>query len=111
MATTVKISKYRPSGARIFTGRDKGIEARVEFELNELDNREDRINIMLPSDTWGINPSFFGGMFEGSIKKLGNNFSEKYFFLYTNGEELNESLKRNISDNIEHVIRNISVEK
>ena len=48
-------------------------------------------------------------MFEGSIKKLGTKFTDKYQFWYSNGDELNESMKRDISDNIAYVIRNISV--
>ncbi|MBR1930225.1 MAG: hypothetical protein IJ833_01945 [Lachnospiraceae bacterium] len=106
-----KISKYRNNGARIFTGRDNGIKAREDFGLNRVEEEEGEIYIVIPTDTWGINPSFFGGLFEGSIKKLGDEFSEKYRFLYPNGSELEESLKRDIEDNISYVIRNISVEE
>lgn len=109
MAKEVKIASYRNNGAKIFTGRDKGIEARGALNLNSLDEGSEIINVLIPSDTWGINPSFFGGMFEGSIKKLGSDFTSRYQFKYTNGEELNESMKRDISDNIAYVIRNISV--
>lgn len=109
MSKRVKISPYRNNGARIFTGRDKGIEARVALNLDVLDEEDEIVNVLIPSDTWGINPSFFGGMFEGSIKKFGSKFVDKYQFMYSNGEELNESMKRDIADNIEYVIRNISV--
>lgn len=109
MAKEIKISPYRSNGAKIFTGRDKGIEAREELNLNSLDEEDEIVKVLIPSDTWGINPSFFGGMFEGSIKKLGTGFTEKYIFMYSNGNELNESMKKDISDNIAYVIRNISV--
>lgn len=108
MVKEVKISQYRNNGAKIFTGRDKGIKARGELDLNSLDEIDEIVKVLIPSDTWGINPSFFGGMFEGSIKKLRRKFEDKYIFMYSNGKELNESLKRDISDNIEYVIRNIS---
>ena len=103
-----KISKFRKDGARIFTGRDKGVAARNEFDLNRAELEYDVINILIPSDTWGINPSFFGGMFESSIKRFRDDFTEKYKFLYTNKEEINESLRKDISDDIEYVIRNMS---
>lgn len=109
MFKEVQISQYRNNGAKIFTGRDKGIKARDELDLNNLDEQNETVKVLIPSDTWGINPSFFGGMFEGSIKTLGSKFTEKYQFEYSNGNELNESMKRDISDNIEFVIRNISV--
>lgn len=111
MSKNVQISPYRSSGAKIFTGRDNGINARKALDLNSLDNDDDDINILIPNDTWGINPSFFGGLFEGSIKKLGNGFNGKYVFKYTNGDELSDSMKREISENIDYVIRNIKVNK
>ena len=68
----IRIKKYRKNGARIFTGRDNGVEARKDFQLNDIDAKGDSVTVLIPSDTWGINPSFFGGLFEGSIKKYGN---------------------------------------
>ena len=104
-----KIGKYRGNGAKIFTGRDKGIEARKDFDLDSVDNEDVTVYILIPADTWGINPSFFGGLFEGSIKKLGESFTDKYKFLYSNKDDINESLRKDISNNINYVIRNISV--
>lgn len=111
MANEIKISPFRSNGAKIFTGRDNGILAREKLKLNILDEDKDIVYVLIPSDTWGINPSFFGGLFEGSIKKLGKEFEEKYKFMYSNGNELNESMKRDISDNIMYVIRNVRVEE
>lgn len=107
----VKISKYRANSARIFTGRDNGIKARQELDLNRIDDEQSNVRILLPSDTWGINPSFFGGLFEASIKKYGNSFLKKYTFGYTNGEEISETLNRDIMDDINYTIRNMSVGK
>lgn len=106
----IKISKYRASGARIFTGRDNGIKAREELNLSRMDEEAGDIRILIPSDTWGINPSFFGGMFESSIKKFGRDFLKKYSFCYTNGAELSESLRKDIIDDIDYVIENIRVD-
>lgn len=111
MAKEIIISPYRSSGAKIFTGRDKGVEARERLNLNRLDENDEIVRVLIPSDTWGINPSFFGGMFEGSIKKLGSKFLEKYYFVYSDGNELSDSMKRDISDNIAYIIRNVSVEQ
>ena len=107
----IKISKYRANGAKIFTGRDNGIKAREELNLNRLDDGNDVICILIPTDTWGINPSFFGGLFETSIKKLGDSFLSKYTFRYPNGEKISESLNRDLMDDINYIIRNVSVTK
>lgn len=107
----IKISKYRANGAKIFTGRDNGVKAREELNLNRIDEEDVRVRILVPRDTWGINPSFFGGMFEGSIKKLGRKFEDKYCFCYAKGESLNDSLFKDIQDDIDYIIENIRVEE
>lgn len=103
---TVDISKYRERGARIFTDRDTGIKARVELQLEKIEN-EDDILILLPEDTWGINPSFFGGLFEASIKKMGAAFWSKYKFEYLNRQPIKESLKNSIDYAFEKIIQEL----
>lgn len=99
----VYISDYKEDGAKIFTDRDIGVKARRELGLDEKELQEDII-IRVPTDTWGINPSFFGGLFETSIKRMKEDFFNKYSFEYTNGEEIKESLKKDILDNFEYVL-------
>ncbi|MDE7283164.1 MAG: hypothetical protein K2N85_06240, partial [Lachnospiraceae bacterium] len=86
---SVSIEKYKDAGARIFTDRDTGVKARIELELDKLE-KNDKITILLPEDTWGVNPSFFGGMFESSIKFMGDEFRRNYIFQYSNGTELSD---------------------
>ena len=100
----VNIEKYKEKGARIFTDRDRGIKARRELELDQLE-KKGNITILLPEDTWGVNPSFFGGMFEPSIKTMQTDFYQNYSFKYSNGTELSDSLRRNIEDDFEYVMR------
>lgn len=107
----IKIAKYRANGAKIFTGRDNGVKARREFNLNCMDEEQGDIRVLIPTDTWGINPSFFGGMFESSIRKFGKDFLGKYNFCYTDGNKLSDSLNRDIIDDINYVIANIKVDE
>ncbi|MGN0169703.1 MAG: hypothetical protein ACI39H_02955 [Lachnospiraceae bacterium] len=108
MNNKFSISKYREQGAKIFTDRDTGLRARAEIGLDQKDERQEEVWIQLPSDTWGINPSFFGGLFESSLKQYGKpGFEEKYHFEYTNGESLKESLVEDIEDDIGYVLRSI----
>lgn len=107
MAVDIKISKYRRSGAKVFTGRDNGIKARQELELNRYDNDGEVVNVLIPTDTWSINPSFFGGLFEDSIKLYKEKFNQYYKFMYTDQSELKEALAKNIENNINYVRRSI----
>lgn len=108
MAVDIKISPYRRSGAKVFTGRDNGIKARFEQDLSSIEQEHDIINILIPSDTWSINPSFFGGMFEESIKKYGSSFEQHYMFLYTDKSTLKDALIKNIKSNINYIRRSIN---
>lgn len=108
MSEKISISKYREQGAKIFTDRDRGLKARNEIGLDQIEEKNEDVTIILPSDTWGINPSFFGGLFETSLKKYGKiGFEEKYHFEYTNGQTLKEALIEDIEDDIGYVIRSI----
>lgn len=102
----INISKYKEQESKIFTDRDTGVKARQELGLDEKE-REGNIVITFPSDTWGINPSFFGGLFEESIKVYGEGFLEKYSFEYTNGEKIKESLQKDIYDNFLYVLESL----
>ncbi|MDE6602925.1 MAG: hypothetical protein K2K90_12360 [Lachnospiraceae bacterium] len=104
---SVNIEMYKEAGARIFTDRDTGIRARRELELDKLE-KVGKIVVLLPEDTWGVNPSFFGGMFETSIKNMGEQFRQNYVFQYSNGNELKDSLKENIENDYDYVMRGLS---
>lgn len=99
----LNISKYREQDSMIFTDRDAGVKARNELGLDEKE-KTNNIIITLPSDTWGINPSFFGGLFEKSIKIYREDFFEKYSFEYTNGKQIKDSLKKDIDENYQYVL-------
>lgn len=99
----LNISKYREQNSMIFTDRDTGVKARKELGLDEIE-KENHIIITIPSDTWGINPSFFGGLFEKSIKTYPDSFFDKYSFEYTNGEAIKDSLRKDINDNFQYIL-------
>ena len=87
-----------------FAGRNEGAEVREKLSLNEKDDDKNLYVVSFASDTTSVNPSFFLGLFFPSLQHLGyENFSNKYFFDYSNfsGEEL----KMIIIDNINECIR------
>lgn len=105
----VFLSPYKGKEEKIFTNRDKGIKARESLELDRLENEDGRIEVLLPEDVWGINPSFFGGMFETSIIKLRQGFWDKYVFLYENRKNLDETLKDCIEYDYEYILKHMEI--
>lgn len=68
-----------PTGKRILSGKEVGINLRDQYKLDDLDNQNGfvEVNISVPV----VTSSFILGMFSKSMKKLGiENFFEKYHF-------------------------------
>ena len=68
------------------------------------EENEDVIKVLLPTDIWTVNPSFFGGLFEQSIKNYHERLWDKYRFLYTDSSELSESVRASIEYDFDYVL-------
>jgi hypothetical protein len=78
---TINLEKYRSGKSRVFSGRDRGEAARRDADLDRLDRSHEKVRIIVPHDVRSVNSSFFLGMFEDSIKQLGEEeFMRKYSF-------------------------------
>ena len=76
--------------------------------INELDSQEQKIEVIVPKDTWSINSSFFGGLFESSIINLKEDgFRKKYIFKFDDGAALSEELQHNIDEGIYESLKDI----
>lgn len=108
MANKINMHKFRTNGSKIYSGRDQGIEARKELNLDKEDTKDDVLVICFPKDTWAINSSFFGGLFEKSIIDLQKDrFQNKYRFEYSDGTELSRELQQNIEESIFDALNDI----
>ena len=95
------LQKFRSANSKIYSGRDNGIAARKELRLNEFDKNNETAFVIFPKDTWAINSSFFGGLFESSVMSLREDkFRQKYVFQFDNGNELSPELMENINQGI-----------
>ena len=104
---TINIQEFRRSGSKIFSGRDVGIEARKKAKLNEKDKDGEQYEIIIPSDTYSISGSFFGGMFSDSVITLKEEaFRSKYIFRFSTGE-LNDSLRGDIEEGIYDAVNDL----
>lgn len=84
---------------KIFSGIENGKKARKKFRIGKLDKEEDMVVISIPCWFYSINSSFFSGMFETSLKNLGEKkFREKYIFI------CDDIIKMNIENGIFNIL-------
>ena len=104
----INLHPYRTGASKIFSGRDRGIAVRIEKKLDEIDKSEEQVTVVIPKDTWTINSSFFGGLFEKSVMDLGRDrFLEKYTFVFDDGSGLSSELRQNIEEGIHDALNEI----
>lgn len=77
--TTIDFSKL---GGPVYVGRERGNSVRKKFSLDKLDQDPETVSVIVPDNTFSINPSFFLGLFGESIRTLGSReaFLKKYRF-------------------------------
>lgn len=100
----ILLEKYRVSGSKVFTGRDRGEYVRKDSDIDNLISSFDTINIVVPNDIYNINPSFLEEFLVNVVLKLGKKeFSNKVNFInegdYKIDKALNESVERILRQN------------
>lgn len=105
--TVINIQEFKQNGSKIFSGRDVGIAARRKLQLNEKDSDDEIYEIIIPTDTYSISGSFFGGLFSDSVINLSEEgFRKKYVFKYPEGK-LGETLRADIEEGIYDAINDL----
>lgn len=108
MDNKIKMDSFLKQGARILSDRDEGIKARNKAKLDDFDAKEEKVVMLIPKDSmWNITPSFFGGMFEKSIKKYRERFWEFYSFAYKDGEPIAERLQNKMEYNYNYILERL----
>lgn len=108
MENKVKMEKFLKNGARILSDRDEGIKARATANLDDLDSKGEKVILIIPKDDmWNITPSFFGGMFESSIKKYRTGFWDHYSFMFKDGSPISERLQNKMEYNYNYILERL----
>lgn len=99
-----ELEKYRSEGSKIFTGRDRGLHVKKESKINEITDKNDRINFIIPDNLFSINPSFFEELFVDIVLKIGKDeFYKKFNFInqgkYQYEKPLREAIDRILREN------------
>lgn len=99
MAQIIDLARFVGKSEKALVGRDNGeavkekiLKAGINFE--ELEKAGDKIVIKIPPEVVSINKSFFLGLFELTIQRLGSahNFFEKYEI------DTTDHIKRKVQD-------------
>lgn len=89
---------------KVLSGVDLGEIARNSFGLDEEDEKAEVITIEIPEQVYSVNSSFFSGVFQKSLKKLGEEkFREKYIF------ECDEVIRMNIENGIFNIVKTMDL--
>lgn len=93
----IELKKYKRTESRVFTGRPEGEKARKILNLDEFDKKDESVEIVIPDDTLSVNSSFFSGMFQKSLKVLGEEkFRKKYIFKCNKKLIIEVNIEKNI---------------
>ncbi len=77
----INLELFRTPTAKVFTGRDRGIEVRTNSKIDELELQSDKIKIIIPEDIRSINPSFLEEFLFNVVTKLNKEgFMKKFIF-------------------------------
>jgi len=80
-ATNTKVDLSQVAGP-VYTGRDRGEQLRLKYDLDRLDEGGTVVEVLIPDSTYTVSSSFFLGLFGPSVRKCGSvvGFREKFRF-------------------------------
>ncbi|MBR9821952.1 MAG: hypothetical protein GYB51_13240 [Rhodobacteraceae bacterium] len=79
----IDLGSLTDSRAQSISGHERGVHARVEFRLDDLDRLDEVVEVVVPDHVKAIATSFFQGMFSKSVQAFGSKdaFLKHYKFL------------------------------
>lgn len=96
------LEDWRVGESKVFTGRDRGKYVREKSNIDAIEKKFDKIEIIIPDNIFSINPSFLEELFVNIVKKLGKDeFYKKFSF--TNKGSYN--FERPLSSAINRILR------
>lgn len=80
-ASTVNIDLSKFNGP-VYAGRSRGENARLQANLDQVDNGTAEVEVSIPDSTYTVTSSFFLGMFGPSVIRAGSRdaFVKKFRF-------------------------------
>lgn len=101
MKATIDLEQYRTAGSKVFIGRDRGKDIRMKSKLDELIERGENIEIIVPEEVMSVNPSFLEEFLFNAVKRLGK---EEFYKRVT---FKNSNVRYNVGSDVEEAIDRI----
>ncbi len=77
----IKLEDYRVKGSKVFTGRDRGRDVRLQSNIDAIEQGNTSVEVIIPENTYSINPSFLEELLVNVVTKLGKEgFMAKFKF-------------------------------
>jgi hypothetical protein len=89
--------------AKVFTGRDRGQDVRKNSNLDAIESSNDEVIIIIPSNVYAINPSFFEELFLNAVLKLGR---ETFLTKFKFKSEAKFNYEKPLFEAIDRILRN-----
>jgi hypothetical protein len=70
MDDTLDFKRFGDSS--VYVGRANGVAARKRFRVDRYDAENGEVTVVIPTDTYSLNSSFFLGLFGLSLKRFGS---------------------------------------
>ena len=99
----IRLEEFRVEGAKVFTGRDRGQQVRNESKLDEIADKYEDVEFIIPDNVYSINPSFFEELFLNVVLKFGRERFLKKFHFKSEGDY---NFQRSLNEAIDRILRN-----
>jgi len=104
MIDTINLNDYLTPGAKVFTGRDRGIDVRKQSNIDQRVISADKIIIEIPVQVRSINPSFLEEFLVNTVRTHGREgFLQRVSFT--------KAQRYDVSDDLEEAIDRILTEE
>jgi hypothetical protein len=78
---TVDLTALTKNKVAMLTGHERGLQARIFFALDDLEEKQETLQVVAPANLDTITPSFVQGLLAGSVRRFGvEKLAKKYDF-------------------------------
>lgn len=103
MTAQLNLEPYLTKGAKVFTGRDRGLQVRKQSGIDQLVKNNDVVTIQIPAQVRSVNPSFLEEFLTGVVRLYGREgFMQRVKFTpaerYDVSEDLEEAIDRILTE-------------
>ena len=78
------LQEFKTEGSWVFSGRPRGEKVREIKHLAAVDTTDEHVDVHIPQEILGLNPSFFLGLFGPSVRRFGKEAFEQKFQFHCN---------------------------